>query len=99
MPRYGYTCTNTACLHVFQVHRSFRDASLITFCPLCESVAERDPNDYKRIRIQRIKKALPAEAFETRGEVEGSHVHGESCGCALKKDWATYITQRLAEPD
>ena len=97
MPRYGYTCTNLSCLHVFQVHQSFREAEKLIFCPLCDALAERDPNDYKRIRIQRLKKALPAEVFAPRGELDDSHVHGESCGCALKKDWATYINQRLAE--
>jgi hypothetical protein len=93
MPTYGFICTNMACLHSFTVHRGASESHLITFCPKCASIAERDGNDYKRIRA-----SLPQEAFEESPE-SPTHVHGEGCSCALNKDWHAYVKTRLAEDE
>jgi len=98
MPSYGFICSNMACLHSFTVHRSASESHLITFCPQCESIAERDSNDYKRIRLKRVRASLPQEAFETNPETP-AHLHGEGCACALNKDWHTYVKNRLAEEE
>jgi hypothetical protein len=96
MPTYGYVCSNLACLHTFSIHRLARESHLITFCPQCQALAERDPNDYKRIRLKRLRASLPQEAFETSPQ-SPEHVHGENCSCALNKDWHAYVKARLAE--
>ncbi|MFN7311238.1 MAG: hypothetical protein ACK5T0_07710 [Vampirovibrionales bacterium] len=96
MPTYGFICTNMSCLNSFTVHRSASESHLITFCPKCESIAERDGNDYKRIRLKRVRATLPQEAFEASPE-SPDHVHGDGCSCALNKDWHAYVKARLAE--
>ena len=98
MPSYGFICTNMNCLHSFTVHRSANDSHLITFCPNCESLAERDSQDYKRIRLKRVRASLPQEAINPSADTP-AHVHGEACTCALNKDWHAYVKERLSEED
>ncbi|XVJ51792.1 MAG: hypothetical protein HEQ32_06835 [Vampirovibrio sp.] len=100
MPRYAYICENSACLQAFDLERSAESSHLITFCPSCASLATRDPQDYQRIHIQGLKATLPQEAFEAPpASEEITHVHGASCGCALKKDWHRYVNARLNEKE
>jgi uncharacterized Zn finger protein (UPF0148 family) len=99
MARYGYVCTNLACLHTFEVERPMAEKTTTVFCPVCQSFADRDANDFRRIRVVKVKASLPREAFveSKKAQEDTTHVHGDGCGCALKRDWHSYIKKRLKE--
>jgi predicted nucleic acid-binding Zn ribbon protein len=49
MPRYNYTCTNNECEQEgFQMTRSFAESKEPAPCPQCETLSERNTNDWCR---------------------------------------------------
>jgi putative FmdB family regulatory protein len=84
MPFYSYQCNNPACQHAFELERTSALYADRSFCPQCNSLAERQVvADARTVQLWHKK---PKQTDYTP-HPDATHIHGAHCGCAMTKNW------------